>query len=52
MTALKEGDADALVQTWPDKRSAADRSMNTHTHTHVYTYIYTTHTHTHTHTHI
>ena len=53
MTARKEGNADALVQTWPDKRSRADRStithLHTHTHTHTHIYIYKyIHTHTHT----
>lgn len=34
MTARKEGNADALVQTWPDKRSRADGSMHTHLYAH------------------
>lgn len=46
MTARKEGNADALVQTWPDKRSGADRSTITHLHTHTHTHIKHAHTHT------
>lgn len=46
MTARKEGNADALVQTWPDKRSRADGSMHTHSEMHTHTYI-NIHAHTH-----